>query len=211
MTWRLTCLIDVSAAQLARFPVQTENYKYRPRFFNTSLTPMSRVEAHICIKEAGVKSTMPEYTKINFNYRKDVADYSDLVEMLFPGNRNQQHAAACVLFELKWSESIVKPSLNFIQDKYTVSKRILERTRSKLSRLGLIEHVSSFNSRYGGQSGWKLSSRFEASLKKLAEKTASLRDKNSSSKEKNEMFVSLTDARRSTVSGADYNNRGDLE
>jgi hypothetical protein len=153
---------------------------------------------------------MPEYTKIHFNYRKDIADYSDLVEMLFPGNRNQQYAAACILFELKWSESIILPSLNFSQEKYMISKRILERTRSKLSRFGLIEHVSSFNTRYGGQSGWKLSSRFEAALKKLAEKTASLRDKSLSSKEKDEMFISLTDARRSAVPDSDDNNGGDL-
>ena len=154
---------------------------------------------------------MPEYTKIHFNYRKDIADYSDLVEMLFPGNRNQQHAAACILFELKWTDDIIQPTLNFIQEKYVVSRRILERTRSKLSRFGLIEHVSSFNTRYGGQSGWKLSSRFEAALKKLAEKTASLRDKNLSSKEKDEMYISLTDARRAVVPIADDNDRSEFE
>ena len=152
---------------------------------------------------------MPQYTKIHFNYRKEISDYSDLVEMLFPGNRNQQHAAACILFKLKWSESIIKPSLNFIQDKYAVSKRILERTRSKLSRLGLIEHVSSFNTRYGGQSGWKLSSRFEAALKRLAEKTSMFRDKSLSTREKDEMFIGFTDARRSV--GSDINSGGESE
>ena len=152
---------------------------------------------------------MPEYTKIHFNYRKEISDYTDLVEILFPGNRNQQHAAACILFELKWNKSIILLSLNFIQEKYVISKRILERTRSKLSRLGLIEHISSFSTRYGGQSGWKLSSRFEAALKRLAEKTSLLRDKNLSSKEKDEMFISLTDARRSAVS--DLNSGGDSE
>ena len=152
---------------------------------------------------------MPEHTKISFNHRKDISDYSGLVEILFPGNRNQQHAAACVLFELKWSESIIQPSLNFIRDKYVISKRILERTRSKLSRFGLVEHVSCFNTKYGGQSGWKLSSRFEAALKRLAEKTSSLRDKNLNSKEKDEIFISLTDARRSAIFDTDYSNRGD--
>jgi len=196
MVWWPTKVIATPAAQLAHFMVQTENYKYLPSFFNTVLTLMPRVEGHIYIKKAGSKYKMPQYTKIHFNYRKEISDYSDLVEMLFPGNRNQQHAAACVLFELKWSQSIIRPSLNFIQSKYVISKRILERTRSKLSRLGLIEHVSSFNTRYGGQSGWKLSSRFEAALKRLAEKSSSLRDKNSSTKEKDEMFISLTDARR---------------
>ena len=152
---------------------------------------------------------MPHYTKIHFNYRKEISDHSDLVEILFPGNRNQQHAAACVLFELKWGGSIIHPSLNFIQDKYVISKRVLERTRSKLSRLGLIEHVSGFNTRYGGQSGWKLSSRFEAALKRLAEKTVSLRNKDLSSREKDGLFVSLTDARRSAMSC--LNSRGDSE
>ena len=170
---------------------------------------MSRVEGYILYEKAGVKIYMPQYTKIHFNYRTEISDYSDLVEMLFPGNRNQQHAAACILFELRWSESIILPSLNFVQNKYEVSKRILERTRSKLSRLGLIEHVSSFNTRYGGQSGWKMSSRFEAALKRLAEKTSLFRDKNLSTKEKDEMFVSFTDARRSVVS--DINSGGNTE
>jgi len=47
---------------------------------------------------------MPESTKISFNHRMDLADYGDLIEMLFPGNRNQQHAAVCILFELKWAD-----------------------------------------------------------------------------------------------------------
>ena len=129
---------------------------------------------------------MPEYTKISFNHRKEISDYGDLVEMLFPGNRNQQHAAACILFELKWAENIV-PNLVYIENKYSTSRRILQRARAKLSRLGLIEHVGYLNSRYNGRQGWKLSSRFEAALKKLADKCAMLRDKSTSSKEKDEM------------------------
>lgn len=161
---------------------------------------MSRIESHICINKAGVKNNMPQYTKIHLNFRKKISDYSDLVEILFPGNRNQQHAAACILFELKWSEDIILPSLSFVQSKYIISKRILERTRSKLSRLGLIEHVGGFNTRYGGQSGWKLSTRFEAALKRLAENNSILRDRKLSSREKDEMFINLTDARRSAIS-----------
>ena len=49
---------------------------------------------------------------------------------------------------------------------------------------------------------------FDEELKKLAEKASLLRDKSLSSKEKDEMFISLTDARRFAVSGADDNNRG---
>jgi len=138
---------------------------------------------------------MTEYTKISFNHRKEISDYSDLVEMLFPGNRNQQHAAACILFELKWADSIV-PSLVYIENKYNTTRRILQRARAKLSRLGIIEHISKFNSRYGGRQGWKLSTRFESSLRRLADKCATLRNTDKSSKDKDSMFITLADARR---------------
>ena len=138
---------------------------------------------------------MPEYTKISFNHRKEISDWSDLVEMLFPGNRNQQHAAACILFELKWAGGLIH-NLGHLEKLHNISRRILQRTRAKLSRLGLIEHISSFNMRYGGQVGWKLSSKFEGSLKRLAEKCAKLRDTQTSSKEKDTMLVDLADARR---------------
>ena len=143
---------------------------------------------------------MPQYTKISFNHRKEISDYGDLVEMLFPGNRNQQHAAVCILFELKWANNIT-PNLTFIENQHGVSRRVLQRTRAKLSRLGLIEHISSFNMRYCGQSGWKLSSRFEGALKRLSGKCAYLRNTQNSSKEKDSMFVELSGSRRSIGTG----------
>ena len=159
---------------------------------------MSRGQALILYKKAGVKHKMPEHTKISFNHRKDISDYSDLVEMLFPGNRNQQHAAACILFELKWADNIV-PNLVYIENKYSTSRRILQRARAKLSRLGLIEHVSHLNSRYGGQHGWKLSTRFERALNQLVQKCAGFRDTKISSKEKDSMLVDFANARRNTA------------
>ena len=138
---------------------------------------------------------MPEHTKISFNHRKDISDYSDFVEMLFPGNRNQQHAAVCIFFELKWSDCLV-PNMADLERRYNISRRILQRTRAKLSKLGLIEHVSYLNSRYGGQHGWKLSTRFEGTLKTLAEKCASFRDTRTSLKEKDTMLVVFADGKR---------------
>ena len=117
------------------------------------------------------------------------------MEMFFPGNRNQQHAAACIFFELKWADSIV-PNLAYLETKYSVTRRILQRARAKLTRLGLIEHVSYLNSRYGGQHGWKLSSRFETALKHLAEKSTGFRNTGAGSKEKDLMLVELMDGRR---------------
>jgi hypothetical protein len=98
-----------------------------------------------------------------------VEDAPDLVAMLFPRNENQQHAAACILFELKWAAAIV-PSLSPLERRCGISRRTLQRTRAKLTRIGLIEHVSSLNARYGGQSGWKLSTRFASALRQLAGK-----------------------------------------
>ena len=115
--------------------------------------------------------------------------------MLFPGNRNQQHAAVCIFFEFKWANGMV-PNLAYLERKYGISRRILQRTRAKLSRLGLIEHVGYLNCRYGGQHGWKLSTRFERALMQLAEKCANFRDTKASSKEKELMLVELMDARR---------------
>ncbi len=108
---------------------------------------------------------MTEPTKMDFHHRRisQISDFTELIEMLFPGNRNQQYAAACIFFKLKWANDIV-PHLASLGQKYDVSRRILQRARAKLSRLGLIEHVSYLNSRYGGQNGWKLSTRFERAL-----------------------------------------------
>ena len=140
---------------------------------------------------------MTEPTKIDFRYRRisQISDFTELIEMLFPGNRNQQHAAACIFFELKWANSMV-PNMAYLEKRYDISRRILQRARAKLTRLGLIEHVSYLNSRYGGQHGWKLSSRFENAMRQLAEKGASFRDTQKSTKEKEQMLIDFTNAKR---------------
>jgi len=112
---------------------------------------------------------MIESTKIEFRHRRisDLDDVTDLAIMLFPGNRNQQHAAARILLELKANEESLA-ALSPLERHYGISRRTLERTRAKLARLGLIEHVTWMNSRYGGRQGWKLSSRMGSGLRQLA-------------------------------------------
>lgn len=88
------------------------------------------------------------------------------------------------------------PNLAYIETKYGVPRRILQRARAKLARLGLIEHVSYLNSRYGGQHGCQLSSRFERALRELAEKNAGFKNTGTGSKEKDLMLLELMDARR---------------
>ena len=140
---------------------------------------------------------MSEPTKIDFHHRRisQISDFTEVIEILFPGNRNQQHAAACIFFELKWADAIV-PNLAHIETKYSVSRRIFQRARAKLARLGLIEHVSYLNSRYGGQHGWRLSSRFETGLKLLAEKWTVFKYKTTNSQEKDEMLLGFVGAER---------------
>ena len=128
-----------------------------------------------------------------------MADFSELVEILFHGNRNQQHAAACIFFELKWANGIM-PNFAYMERKYNISRRILQRSRAKLSRMGIIEHISYLNSRYRGQHGWKLSSRFEQGLIQLAQKCSSFRNTKTSLKEKDLMFVHFADAKRDVAS-----------
>ena len=114
---------------------------------------------------------MSESTKIEFRYRRisRLDDVTDLAAILFPGNRNQQYTAARILLLLRSSERPVS-SMRFLQDHHGITRRTLERTRAKLSRLGLIEHVTWMNSRYGGQQGWRLSRRMNSALRQLAEK-----------------------------------------
>jgi len=140
---------------------------------------------------------LAEPTKIEFHHRRirQLSDFTELIEILFPGSRNQQHAAACIYFELKWGDSIV-PNLGFLESKYGISRRVLQRARAKLSRIGLIEHVSYLNSRYGGQHGWKLSSRFEAALRQLAYRCQGLRQPAAGQREKDSMLLRFTEIRQ---------------
>ena len=119
---------------------------------------------------------MTESTKIDFRHRRvaEIEDIADLVEMLFPGNRNQQHAAARILLALKAADEPV-PSLSHLEQQWRISRRTLQRTRAKLSRLGLIERLTWMNARCNGQEGWKLSGRFCTALRGLADRVDELR------------------------------------
>lgn len=137
-------------------------------------------------------------TKIELSHNRirRLADLSDLAEILFPSNRNQQHAFLVVWLALKWADQRMVPNLMDTARKRGVSRRTVERVRAKMRRFGLIDHVSRFNAGHGYREGWVLSSRFERGLRLLAEKVAGLRDTQIGSKEKELMLLSLADARR---------------
>lgn len=137
---------------------------------------------------------MTEPTKINFHHRRihRLDDITDLVAILFPGNRNQQHAAARILLALKCSSAELIPSLTFLEKQHNLSRRTLQRTRAKLSRLGLIEHITWMNSRHGGREGWKLSSRFGTALRRLAQEIEDWRrDRRPERQEKDSQLLDL--------------------
>ena len=136
---------------------------------------------------------MTESTKIDFVARRirEIGDITDLIQVFFPGNRNQQHAAGRILLALKAATQPV-PSLSYLEDRYEISRRTLQRTRAKLSRLGLIERISWMNSRYGGQEGWRLSGRISTALRGLADKIDSWRKNDCPErKQKDELLVGL--------------------
>ncbi|MFH1108438.1 MAG: hypothetical protein V1790_04465 [Planctomycetota bacterium] len=110
-------------------------------------------------------------TKIEFRHRRvrEIEDITDIVAMIFPGNTNQQHAAARILLSLKTSAGPVR-SLRPLEQQHNITRRTLERTRAKLAHVGLIECVSSLSKRSNGEPGWRLSGRMSAALRLLADK-----------------------------------------
>lgn len=140
-------------------------------------------------------------TKVEISFNKIVrlADLSDLAELLFPGNRNQQHAFLAVYIELKWADHHMVPNLSEVTRKYEITKRTIERVRAKMRRMGLIDHVSRFNATYGYREGWVLSGRFERSLRQLADKMAGLDDGSNGSREKDLMLLQFAAMRRNAA------------
>lgn len=65
-------------------------------------------------------------TKIEFRHRRirELEDLTDFVGVLFPGNRNQQHAAARIRLVLKSSEEPVR-SLRPLEQQHGISWRVL--------------------------------------------------------------------------------------
>ena len=136
---------------------------------------------------------MSESTKIDFQHRRirQLDDVTDIVAMLFPGNKNQQHTAARILMALREAKQPI-PALADLERRFDISRRTLQRARAKLARLGLIEHVTWMNSRYGGQQGWRSSSRTSSALRALADKIEGWqKDDRPERREKDERLVGL--------------------
>ena len=116
-------------------------------------------------------------TKIELNCSKiaRVQGLDELAKLLFPGNRNHQKIFLAIFIELKYSSGGFLPFLKPLCEKYGFTPRMLETVRSKMRRMGVIDHVSRFNKAYGYREGWVFSSRFSKALNRMSEYVKSFR------------------------------------
>jgi len=110
-------------------------------------------------------------TKIEFSCNKiaRIKDLDELTALLFPGSREQPKVFLAIFIELKYAKGQFLPYLAPLCDRYNFTPRMLETVRSKMRRMGLIDHVSRFNRAHGYREGWVFSSRFSRSLARLAD------------------------------------------
>lgn len=125
-------------------------------------------------------------TKIELNYNKiaRIDSLDELAAILFPGNKNHQMIFITIFVELKWAEDQFLSTLEPIADKHGYSRRILETVRAKMRRLGLVDHVSRFNQKYGYREGWVFSNRFSKAFNHLAKLIVNLKERKNAVQER---------------------------
>ena len=118
-------------------------------------------------------------TKIELNHNKiaRIQGLDELSKILFPGNRNHQKIFLAIFIGLKYAPDEFLPSLTPLCTKYNFTRRMLETVRSKMRRMGIIDHVSRFKRIYGYREGWIFSSRFTRSLTRLTELSKNFRER----------------------------------
>lgn len=118
-------------------------------------------------------------TKIELNYNKiqRISGLDDLARILFPGNKIHQKVFLAIFIELKYSPDEFLPSLLPLCNKYGFSSRMLETVRSKMRRMGIIDHVCRFNKALGYREGWIFSKRFYYALTQLAKSADGFKSK----------------------------------
>ncbi len=128
---------------------------------------------------------MPESTKVevSFNKIQRITGLDDLARLLFPHNNKHQRVFLAMFLELKYAPSQFLTSFAFLCQKYDFSKRVMQKVRAKCRRMGIFDHVSRFNSKYGYREGWVFSHRFGWSLVKLADVFNKYRAINESARE----------------------------
>ena len=138
---------------------------------------MRSFEALVLPKKAGVKDTASTKVELSHNKIARVQGLDELARLLFPRNRNHQKVFLAVFVELKYAPGQFLAALSPLCHKYDFSHRTLETVRSKMRRLGIIDHVSRFNKSHGYREGWVFSTRFSHGLVRLAELSRDLKER----------------------------------
>jgi hypothetical protein len=133
------------------------------------------LECPILTEKVGVKNVPSTKIDLNHNRIARIQGLDELGGLLFPGNKNHQKVFLAIFIELKYAKGQFLPNLTPLCDNYGFTHRMLETVRSKMRRMGTIDHVSRLNKTYGYREGWVFSNRFVRSLKRLAELTQDFR------------------------------------
>jgi hypothetical protein len=130
-------------------------------------------------------------TKIELNCSKisGIQGLDELAKLLFPGNKNHQKVFLAIFIEIKYAPGEFMPILKPLCKIYSFSPRMLETVRSKMRRMGVIDHVCRFNKAHGYREGWVFSSRFSRALSRLSELTRGFRDRKDDLQEKKDRDV----------------------
>ncbi|PKN61558.1 MAG: hypothetical protein CVU57_28795 [Deltaproteobacteria bacterium HGW-Deltaproteobacteria-15] len=118
-------------------------------------------------------------TKIELNHNRiaRIQGLDELAGILFPGNKNHQKVFLAIFIELKYAPFGFFPSLAPLCDIYGFTPRMLETVRSKMRRMGIIDHVSRFNKGRGYREGWVFSNRFSHTLLRIVELSKSFKER----------------------------------
>lgn len=116
-------------------------------------------------------------TKIEASYNKieRLKGLDELARILFP-SREHQRIFLAIFIELKYSSDQFLPSLRPLCDQYALSPRMLETVRSKMRRMGIIDHVCRFNATTGYREGWVFSKRFPKAMIRISEAIESFKE-----------------------------------
>ena len=116
-------------------------------------------------------------TKIEVSYNKieRIKGLDELARILFP-SREHQRIFLAIFIELKYSSDQFLPSLILLCDQYALSPRMLETVRSKMRRMGIIDHVCRFNAKTGYREGWVFSKRFPKAMVRISEAIESFKE-----------------------------------
>ena len=139
----------------------------RVKNFNIARYQAYPFDRLICIKKAGVKNITGAKIEFSYNKMERIGGLDDLARILFPGSKNHQKIFLAIYIELKYAPDEFLPSLLPLCDQYRFSPRMLETVRSKMRRMGIIDHVSRFNKTHKYREGWIFSHRFVKALAKM--------------------------------------------